>query len=76
MNTLTAPPLTVLRLPQVLARTGLCKSAVYAGMAQGLFPKNIPISSRARGWSSEEIDFWIIERIAARCNQPNSPEVN
>jgi len=76
MSTLIAPPLTVLRLPQVLARTGLCKSAVYAGMAQGLFPKNIPISTRARGWSSEEIDSWITERIAASHNQPKSPGVN
>jgi prophage regulatory protein len=35
-------------------------------MAEGTFPKCVPIGKRAVGWVEEEIDGWIESRIAAR----------
>lgn len=53
----------LLRLPAVEARTGLRKSAIYAGMAAGTFPAGVKLSHRAIAWPSSEIDAWIAERI-------------
>lgn len=57
---------TLLRLPQVEARTGLKKSAIYAGMKSSppTFPPCIKLGPRAAAWSSSSIDAWIAERIA------------
>jgi prophage regulatory protein len=53
----------LLRLPEVSARVGLGKSAIYAGMAAGTFPAGVKLSHRAIAWPSSEIDAWIAERI-------------
>lgn len=54
----------LLRLPDVLARVGLAKSAVYAGMKAGTFPPCLKLGPRASAWPSSAIDAWIAERIA------------
>ncbi len=56
----------VLRRRTVEARTGLSRSTIYLRMAQGTFPKSIPLGPRAIGWSEEEVSSWIAERIAER----------
>lgn len=53
----------LLRLPDVEARTGLRKSAIYAGMKAGVFPRCLKLGPRASAWPSSEIDAWIAERI-------------
>lgn len=55
----------ILRLPTVKARTGLSRSTIYLRMAQGAFPKPIPLGGRAVGWVEEEIDGWLQQQIAA-----------
>lgn len=57
---------TLLRLPAVEARTGLKKSAIYAGMKASppTFPPCIKLGPRAAAWPSSAIDAWIAERIA------------
>lgn len=55
----------VLRRPQVIARTGLKRSAIYEQMAAGTFPKCIKLGPRAVGWIESEIDDWIQSRIQA-----------
>ena len=59
-------PNQIERLPTVMARTGCRRSAIYAGIKCGTFPKPIKLSARAIGFVSVEIDEWIVERIAAR----------
>ena len=54
------------RLPTVIERTGLCRSQIYALLAQRRFPAKIKLSARAIGFLSHEIDGWIAERAAAR----------
>jgi prophage regulatory protein len=56
----------ILRLPDVIARVGLPRASIYQLMAQGAFPKPIPLSARARGWIESEVEAWIKARISAR----------
>ena len=54
-----------LRLPEVLARTGLSRSTIYVRLDQGRFPRPVSLGGRAVGWIEAEVDEWIRERIAA-----------
>ncbi len=55
---------TILRLPQVKARTGLSRSTIYARIAQGSFPKPVPLGgARAVGWVESQIERWIERQI-------------
>jgi prophage regulatory protein len=54
------------RRPEVEARTGLTRSAIYELMAAGQFPRPVRISSRAVAWPRGEVDAWIRQRLAAR----------
>jgi len=54
-----------LRLPEVLARTGLSRSTIYVRLEQGRFPRPVSLGGRAVGWIEAEVDEWIRERIAA-----------
>lgn len=55
---------TILRLPQVKARTGLSRSTIYARIAQGSFPKPVQLGGpRAVGWVEAQIDHWIARQI-------------
>lgn len=53
----------LLRLPDVEARTGLKKSAIYAGMRAGTFPACIKLGPRAAAWPESEIASWIASKI-------------
>jgi prophage regulatory protein len=55
-----------LRLPAVKNKTGLSGSSIYEGMAEGWFPRQIPISKNRVGWLEEEIDQFLDECIAKR----------
>lgn len=60
------PAERLLRLPDVEARTGLKKSAIYAGMRAGQFPACIKLGPRAAAWAESEIADWIAEKIRGR----------
>ena len=70
MNTNTNT--NILRLPDVMARTGLSRSSIYAYIRRGLFPKPIELGPRARGWVEGGIEEWIIERIEKGSRPPES----
>jgi len=55
----------LLRLPQVKASTGLSKSTIYARIAEGTFPKQIPLGPRLVVWVESDIQNWITEQISA-----------
>lgn len=59
----------IMRLDEVMTVTGLRRSSVYKYMAIGTFPRPVPLSDRAVGWVSFEIEEWVKERIAARDQQ-------
>ena len=54
-----------LRLPEVLARTGLSRSTIYVRLDQGRFPRPVSLGGRAVGWIEAEVDKWIRQRIEA-----------
>ena len=54
---------TFLRLPQVIRKTGLKRSSIYAAMQAGTFPVQIPLGERAVGWKESDVDQWIEDRI-------------
>jgi prophage regulatory protein len=56
----------ILRLPEVEAATGKKRSAIYDGIADGTFPKPVPLGERAVGWIEDEILQWQEARIAER----------
>lgn len=57
----------LIRLPEVLARTGLSRSSVYSRISEGRFPAPVDLGTgHAVGWVEEEIHRWIAERIARR----------
>ena len=54
-----------LRLPEVLARTGLSRSTIYVRLDQGRFPRPVSLGARAVGWIESEVAEWMRARIAA-----------
>jgi prophage regulatory protein len=54
-----------LRLPQVKQSTGLSKSTIYARIAEGTFPKQIPLGPRLVVWVESDIQKWIAEQVSA-----------
>lgn len=59
---------TVLRRPQVQARTGLARSTIYELVSAGRFPPPIRLSDRTVGWLESEIEGWIASRVTqSRC---------
>ena len=56
---------SILRLPVVMARTGLSRSTIYAKIAAGQFPEPINLGGRAVGWLADEIEAWLVARVEA-----------
>ena len=49
----------LLRLPEVLRRTGFGRSYIYNLINRGEFPKQIQISSGAVAWLESEFEAWM-----------------
>jgi prophage regulatory protein len=64
--------LAVLRLPEVMRRTGLRRSSIYNRIAANDFPRGFSLGGSARGWLESEVDDWIAARAAAREDPPQS----
>lgn len=56
----------ILRLPEVLRRTGLSRAEIYRLMGLGDFPQKIPLGVRVVGWADDEIQAWIDVRRGRR----------
>lgn len=55
----TVPPARLLRLPEVMARVGLRRSAIYQRMSEGRFPKSRSLGPKCAVWVEAEIEEWI-----------------
>jgi len=53
-----------IRLPEVLRRTGLSRTALYEQVKCKAFPKPIQIAKRSVAWTDEDVNRWCNERIA------------
>ncbi|HDK6220022.1 TPA: AlpA family transcriptional regulator [Klebsiella quasipneumoniae] len=52
-------PHQLLRLKQVVEKTGLKRSQIYLYMKTGRFPHSIKIGPASVAWLESEIDEWI-----------------
>lgn len=68
----------ILRLAQVKAKTGISRSGIYQKIAEGNFPKPVPLGPRAVGWIESEIEGWLEQAKAKRglelrnCGEPKN----
>ena len=62
----------LMRLPAVLARTGLSRSAMYRLIEAKEFPAAVPLHGTVRGWLASEVDRWIEQRVEARAAEENA----
>lgn len=56
----------ILRLKEVIKRTGRSRSSIYLDMDLGKFPAAFKLGANAIGWLESEIDNWIEERAQER----------
>lgn len=56
----------LLRLPDVMRKTGHARSTVYLMVERGLLPSPIKISERASAWVEAELDAINAARIAGK----------
>lgn len=65
----------IIRLPEVLDKVGLKKSAVYKLIKEGDFPAQIKLGKHASGWLESDVQVWIMKRAgryAANDDQPQA----
>lgn len=53
----------IIRLRQVLAKTGQSRSGLYSAVSKGAFPSPVKLSERCVGWLDDEVDAWIESRV-------------
>lgn len=56
----------LLKLPEVMTRTSLSRSQIYALAQRGEFPKPVKLSERSSAWVDSEVVEWIDQKIAER----------
>jgi len=56
---------TILRIRDVMSRTGKPRSTIYHDAKNGRFPKPIKIGGTASGWLESEVSAYIAGCIAA-----------
>ena len=61
----------LIRLPRVKALTGLSGTEIYRRVAEGKFPRQVPLGgAHAVAWIESEILDWVEARIAEREDAP------
>lgn len=51
----------IVRLPEVIAVTGLSRATIYRKMKAGTFPKRYKIGTNAIGWRRADLDAWLAD---------------
>jgi prophage regulatory protein len=49
----------MLRMPQVIAATGLSRMTIYRLERRGQFPSRVQLSPNSIGWRKDEVDHWM-----------------
>jgi prophage regulatory protein len=61
-NDIPLDDIRIIRIRDVIALTGLSRSAIYAAVKAGTFPRQVKLSSRSAGWVRGEVVGWMKER--------------
>lgn len=56
----------LIRIKDVMERTGLARSTIYKYISLGQFPHPIKLGTRAVAWVEREVEAWICESIKRR----------
>lgn len=56
----------ILRITEVLDRTGLTRSTLYRQIAAGTFPRQVKLSARCAGWHESAVEAWLRDPIGYR----------
>ena len=62
----TNPPIRLLRISEVAARTGLSRSTIYEWSADGRFPAPVRLGGRVARWVEAEVDEWLRKWLEER----------
>lgn len=57
---------TLIRLPEVSARVGLRRTALYESIRRGDFPAPVRLTARSVAWRADQVADWIESRPSAR----------
>lgn len=60
----------LIRLSEVIKKTGFKKSWIYLLISQGKFPQSVKIGTRSVAWVESEINEWIVAHINKREELP------
>ena len=76
MDKKQSPQKRLIRLPEVLSRTGFGRTSIYRKMEDGSFPRSVKLEGppidpeafdcRAVAWIEHEVDQWMESRIEER----------
>jgi len=64
----------LIRLKEVMARTGLSKATIYAMCKKFQFPLSVKLGPRATAWPLSEVEAWCADKIAARNGAPHDAD--
>jgi len=53
----------ILRLTEVIERTGLSRSTIYLRVSKGEFPSPISLGGRSIGFLENEYDDWVAQQV-------------
>jgi prophage regulatory protein len=72
-----APPKQILRLPEVMARTGMGRSWIYREARAGKFPAPTKLNrGGASGWDAAAVERWIADQFAVSPELPFAVAAN
>lgn len=54
----------LIRLKEVLHKTGLSKATLYRLIQSGDFPASVSIANRAVAWEESLVDEWLIKKVS------------
>lgn len=56
----------LIKMTEVLKKTGMSKSTVYSLISHGMFPQQVSLGIRSVAFVEAEVDAWIRNKIANR----------
>jgi prophage regulatory protein len=59
----------LIRLNDVMTKTGLSRSSIYKQMSINSFPKHVKLGGRAVAWSEQAIDTWINSKFLEKTDE-------
>lgn len=69
-------PPELLRLGDVVQRTGLSRSEIYRRILAGAFPSPLKLARRIARWRAPDIDAWIADPVGYRADDQRRAELS